>query len=437
MRCSTRRSRMRWRRSTARAPKAGPRLPRRAEPPFSKGTLVGFRRRLIAHDLDRRLIERTVELADAARRVRLAPAAGGARQQPAVGGGAGRGHLQPLGPRPAQGAGRDRPSAGAGAGGRWRARPGPRLVGRVEPEGGPRPRLGRPGRAGAGAGPGAGRARRGRGAGWRPSRRPAPTRRCRPAWPPPTRCARRTWRTAPTGRRRCARGWPRDRRISVEDGEMRHGRKSRSRLRRRLQAPRPARPGPRGGAGGGGHARPTSRRPRSTDAIAADLAAPGRRLARTAHRPGLPEQPPGARAPARTWRSTARPGRCRTATASPRPPSRSTGTAGTIRCPGEVRVPFAAGRDGPLPRRRPAPPAPCGTRCTTSAAGRSVTHPPRRAAAGRAARAPADAGGPRQAAGAGRGRAQPGPRRPLAGRPRPLRRRAQEPLRPAPLRGRP
>jgi hypothetical protein len=33
------------------------------EPPFSKGTLVGFRKRLIAHDLDRRLIERTVELA--------------------------------------------------------------------------------------------------------------------------------------------------------------------------------------------------------------------------------------------------------------------------------------------------------------------------------------------------------------------------------------
>jgi Transposase DDE domain/Transposase domain (DUF772) len=33
------------------------------EPPFSKGTLVGFRGRLIERDLDRRLIERTVELA--------------------------------------------------------------------------------------------------------------------------------------------------------------------------------------------------------------------------------------------------------------------------------------------------------------------------------------------------------------------------------------
>jgi transposase len=32
-------------------------------PPFSKGTLVAFSQRLIAHDLDRRLIERTVEMA--------------------------------------------------------------------------------------------------------------------------------------------------------------------------------------------------------------------------------------------------------------------------------------------------------------------------------------------------------------------------------------
>ena len=33
------------------------------EPPFSKGTLVGFRKALIEHDLDRRLVERTVEVA--------------------------------------------------------------------------------------------------------------------------------------------------------------------------------------------------------------------------------------------------------------------------------------------------------------------------------------------------------------------------------------
>jgi len=35
-----------------------------ARAPFSKGTLVGFRERLIAQDLDRRLIERTVEIAE-------------------------------------------------------------------------------------------------------------------------------------------------------------------------------------------------------------------------------------------------------------------------------------------------------------------------------------------------------------------------------------
>jgi Transposase domain (DUF772) len=34
-------------------------------PPFSKGTLVGFRARLVAHGLDRRLVERTVALAKA------------------------------------------------------------------------------------------------------------------------------------------------------------------------------------------------------------------------------------------------------------------------------------------------------------------------------------------------------------------------------------
>ena len=37
------------------------------EPPFSKGTLAGFRARLIARDLDRRLVERTVEVAAATR----------------------------------------------------------------------------------------------------------------------------------------------------------------------------------------------------------------------------------------------------------------------------------------------------------------------------------------------------------------------------------
>jgi hypothetical protein len=51
------------------------------EPPFSKGTLVGFRKRLIERDLDRRLVERTVELA--ARTGDSAPGRCGRRWTPA------------------------------------------------------------------------------------------------------------------------------------------------------------------------------------------------------------------------------------------------------------------------------------------------------------------------------------------------------------------
>ena len=43
---------------------AGARMPGDAEePPFSKSTLVAFRKRLIEHEMDRRLVERTVEVA--------------------------------------------------------------------------------------------------------------------------------------------------------------------------------------------------------------------------------------------------------------------------------------------------------------------------------------------------------------------------------------
>src|SRR5581483_58772 len=48
------------------------------QPPFSKGTLVGFRARLLAAELDRRLIERTVELYTAAQGPR--PAGSSARR---------------------------------------------------------------------------------------------------------------------------------------------------------------------------------------------------------------------------------------------------------------------------------------------------------------------------------------------------------------------
>lgn len=84
-------------------------------PPFSKGTLVAFRQRLIAPHMDRRLLERTVELA-------ATSGAFGSRQlraaldsSPPVGCWACRRYLQSVGTRPAQGFGCDGAAAGAGA----------------------------------------------------------------------------------------------------------------------------------------------------------------------------------------------------------------------------------------------------------------------------------------------------------------------------------
>jgi Transposase domain (DUF772) len=85
------------------------------QPPFAKGTLVGFRKRLVEQNLDRALVERTVTLA-AHHGVRGAGAAGGAGFVPVVGCGPGGGHDQLDGTRPAQGSGRDRGLAGVGAG---------------------------------------------------------------------------------------------------------------------------------------------------------------------------------------------------------------------------------------------------------------------------------------------------------------------------------
>jgi hypothetical protein len=62
------------------------------EPPFSKGTLAGFRKRLIERDLDRRLVERTVELAARTGGFGARALRGGAGLLPAVGG-PGGGHL--------------------------------------------------------------------------------------------------------------------------------------------------------------------------------------------------------------------------------------------------------------------------------------------------------------------------------------------------------
>src|SRR6266699_2655503 len=58
--------------------------------PFSKGTLVGFRQRLIAAQLDRRLIERTIEMANQSQAFGTRAAQGYARGGRPAGAGAGR-----------------------------------------------------------------------------------------------------------------------------------------------------------------------------------------------------------------------------------------------------------------------------------------------------------------------------------------------------------
>jgi hypothetical protein len=89
-----------------------------ARAPFSKGTLVAFRARLVAGDLDRRLVERTVALyGQVTGRVAARETARGVGSQPLVGGRPGGGHDQSVGPRAAQGRGRAGAPAGVGAGG--------------------------------------------------------------------------------------------------------------------------------------------------------------------------------------------------------------------------------------------------------------------------------------------------------------------------------
>jgi hypothetical protein len=63
------------------------------EPPFSKGTLVGFRKRLIARDLDRRLVERTVDLAARTQGFGSRALRAALDSSPLRGGGPGGGHL--------------------------------------------------------------------------------------------------------------------------------------------------------------------------------------------------------------------------------------------------------------------------------------------------------------------------------------------------------
>ena len=106
-------------------------------------------------------------------------------------------------------------------------------------------------------------------------------------------------------------------------------------------------------------------------------------------------------------------------------------SAGQLTCPAGVAMPFEPGKTVRFPKDTCAA-CPLRQRCTSSAAGRSVSiHPDEQLLAELRQRQadPSRPGGPARAR---QGRACPGPRRPLAGPPRPLPRYSQEPVRPAP-----
>jgi transposase len=108
------------------------------EPPFSKGTLVSFRARLIEHDLDRRLAERTVALAAQAKGFGARALRAALDSSPLWGAGRVEDTFNLMG-HAAQGPGRGRGRAGAGAGRRDRCRGGAgggAAAGRLQPEGG-------------------------------------------------------------------------------------------------------------------------------------------------------------------------------------------------------------------------------------------------------------------------------------------------------------
>ena len=266
-------------------------------PPFSKGTLVTFRTRLLAHQLDRRLLERTVELA-------ATTGAFGARQLRAALDssplwGAGRvedtynllGHAlrKALGVIARQ-QGWELAHLAHAAGADLLA--GPSLKAALDLDW-DQPTA-RDQALRRGAGDPADRRRLGR----------TPTRRWSLATPRVAEqvadslavaqqvCAQDVT-TAANGQPTLRQGVAPDRRISVEDGQMRHGRKSRSQLvdgyKRHVLRDLDSGLIPAVGV------TPANAPEASvTDSIVDDLAAQQLSGARMAHRPGLPDQPGGA-----------------------------------------------------------------------------------------------------------------------------------------------
>src|SRR5437660_8259709 len=87
-----------------------------SEPPFSKGTLVGFRQRLIEAQMDRRLIEQTIAVAAATAAFGARPLRAALDSSPLWGASRVEDTYNLLGHASRQGIGRDRAKASAGAG---------------------------------------------------------------------------------------------------------------------------------------------------------------------------------------------------------------------------------------------------------------------------------------------------------------------------------
>ena len=189
------------------------------------------------------------------------------------------------------------------------------------------------------------------------------------------------------------RGVARDRRISVEDSQMRHGRKSRSVLfdgyKRHV-----LRDLDTGLVPAVGITPANAPEASVTGDIAADLEAAGRHLAELhIDRAYLSSALVRDRGPdlaifCKAWRVRNTGGRFA------KDQFTLDFAAGQLTCPAGVSMPFEPGRTVRFPKDTCAA-CPLRARCTASSHGRSVVHPPRRGAAGRAAPA---ASRPRKAA---------------------------------------
>ena len=196
------------------------------EPPFSKGTLVGFRKRLIEKNLDRRLVERTVELAAATRGFGARALRAALDSSPLWGAGRVEDTFNLMGHalRKALGVIAVLQGRGQAAGTAIVARAGRGAgAGRLQPEGGAGPGLGDPGARDAALAEVLGLLEQveafiaGQAGEEAAATAVAAARQVRDqdvdlSGPAPA----------------LRRGVARDRRISIEDGQMRHGRKSRS-----------------------------------------------------------------------------------------------------------------------------------------------------------------------------------------------------------------